>query len=403
MTKVVLLLALLLPLLVPALPSNLSPYDPTFRNGQPLLGGNKTWLDDHPAARLDPKYQHSLKEISLCFFGVPGVRRGKAGVAEKQASISRARAASKATQTASAAAEAARNHLRFIVEPVEQASGATVNIYAHAWMNAGAVEAGIGAALDRTYAERLMQTKYEPYRFEHHTLSMVASMRAVLDLASANSSASSSSLSSSSPSAITILVRHDCFFFRALDVASLSLSPRGVIYTATWCETALLPWCERLRRGRTSSQIYSLKECGWLTLTRFRGVHDYWFIAEAGVLKAFTASLQARIASSNDRPANDRAHFVMEEHATSLRLLDEPTRWQSHPNAISYIDFTLYRWRSYRLEWSSLGRRIAARGHLQNTSFNYGSAKDAVSSSAASAAGYCGLANVCFSKKKQKN
>ena len=176
-------------------------------------------------------------------------------------------------------------------------------------------------------------------------------------------------------------MRHDCFWFSTLELSSLPL-PAGVIYTATWCESSLLPWCERLRRSRsaqarrrnttttratttmttttessapTGETRPSKKEkekCGDYLVTRYRGVHDYFLIAQSATLAQFVASLLARRALHNNdnRLANDRAHFVFEEHAAAMGLVDKGL-WRAHPTALSYFTFALYRQRSYRLAW----------------------------------------------------
>ena len=118
----------------------LPPYLREFQAGQPLLRRNESWHQTHPAAVLVRRGSSEAPAIHLCMFGVPGVQRGKAGAAERNAEASRQRGTLKATQTSAAARASALNQMKYVVLPVEENLGVTVRIFVHAWTSDGAIQ-----------------------------------------------------------------------------------------------------------------------------------------------------------------------------------------------------------------------------------------------------------------------
>jgi len=130
-------------------------------------------------------------------------------------------------------------------------------------------------------------------------------------------------------------MRHDCLWWEDLEVARLNLSG-GAIVTASWCESIakhILP-----------------SQCGELIFTKYNGVHDYFLLGLKNSIDNFVDSLVYRIKLNGMKSSNERAHFAFEEHAEALGMKRQGL-WQSHPLAISYVHFTLYRWRLQRLEF----------------------------------------------------
>jgi len=93
----------------------------------------------------------------------------------------------------------------------------------------------------------------------------------------------------------------------------------------------------------------------------WRGVHDFWLLGRPVALGGFVESLWGRISRHGLRPANARAHFAFEEHATATGLAARGL-WMSHPAAVSFVDFTLHRWRAEQLEWRGDNEEAATEG-----------------------------------------
>lgn len=320
-------------------------YISDFKMGQPIYTNSTAeWLTHHiPANLTKPKPMHVVRVFKLCLFGVPGVRRGKAGSAERFSNKTRSPA--KITQNDIAAREAAENTLRFIVDPAERA-GVMVEVYVHAWLSAGSTSS-IALAIDSTFSWRLRRSLYEPYRKDksHHVLSMLESIRMVLQAASP--------LALDTPfTELVLLMRHDCYWFREVDIlGSLSFEPEGVLYTALWCESELLPWCQRIRRHhRNHGMGNATVACAPLVLTEYRGVTDYFMLGTFGHVATFFHDLFARVEANGNHVANERAHFVLEEHAEAMGLI-EMGLWQSLPNVITNVDVSLYRMRTFPLSY----------------------------------------------------
>lgn len=273
-----------------------------YGKGQPLLNRNESWLQGHPGARIVSK---TAKALSVCLFGVAGVSHSKAGTALRDNTTN--------TEAVFVVAESIK---KYIVFPAKR-DGAIVRVYAHSWASPGSA---IARAVDSAYRDLMVTSVHEQIIFRHHVVSMVASMRAVLSLvpfADAKHPA--------------ILMRHDCFWHHPLEVVHLDLAG-GAIVTASWCEA-------RLRRVDNS--------CGSNEFTRYRGVHDYFMIAESAAVAKFVDIMMSRIQLNGMKSCNERAHFALEEHAEACEL-KASSLWQSHPLAVSYVDFTLYRWRRSR-------------------------------------------------------
>lgn len=131
-------------------------------------------------------------------------------------------------------------------------------------------------------------------------------------------------------------MRHDCFWWKDLEIARLNLSG-GAIVTASWCESIakhVLP-----------------SQCAELMFTKYNGIHDYFLLGFKDSVENFVESLFFRIKINGMKSSNERAHFAFEEHAEAMGMKRKGL-WQSHPMAISYVHFTLYRWRLQRLEFS---------------------------------------------------
>lgn len=284
------------------------------------------WRRSHPPASLHPqKAAYEFVTLQLCLFGMPGVDSGYRAV----------NAVASAKFSAKAAHEAAMTHIMAIVQPAE-AKGHNVSVYLHGWLPAHRND--IKGALARAYGRRLLASAFdEPTRLRddveangynhsgpHNPFAMVRSMTAVLDLARRRPPSAQGAPS------LAMLMRHDAHWFRKVDLAELHPLPAGAIVTGTWCNRQPLN-----------------ESCAPLVLTRFNGVHDYFLIGHSTTLEWFVGSLAQRIRAQR-RASKFNGHFMFQEHAESL-CLPQRGLWLSHPGMISYMTYTLHRWRGFEL------------------------------------------------------
>lgn len=268
-------------------------------------------------------------------FGVPGVERGAASQAVRFNKT-----------TSEAAAAAAQSHVRNIIRPAEDA-GFQVRTFVHAWASA---DSPVARAIEVAYGPNLESSLFEEeLREKHHVASMVLSMSATLDLVDAHDN-NNKKRSRRSPGVI-VMMRHDCYWWHPLQLGGINqLSPLAVV-TASWCEC----------NARTAKPA----PCAMLDFTKFEGVHDYWLLGRKKGIESFVRSFASRIQANTKGMAmkslNERAHFALEEHALVTGLVKSKL-WLSHPLAISYVHFTLYRWRADRLDRRAVANESRSSG-----------------------------------------
>ena len=155
------------------------PYLVEFREGQPVLQNNESWLARHPSVPIASRAtqlpardgpEAPTRALFLCLFGIPGVHRGKARSVLKWP---------EKTVSAVAVAEAAASHLEHVILPAERL-GLGVRVFAHAW---GHESSAVARAVDGSYGGRLVASTHEPFAHPDPFISMVLSAKASLDLA----------------------------------------------------------------------------------------------------------------------------------------------------------------------------------------------------------------------------
>jgi hypothetical protein len=244
-------------------------------------------------------------------FGIPGVEAGKAG--------------SRAKQSSAAAAESATNHEQHVISMFlgNRSSLTNVHVAIHAWASP---LSEVARSLNASYRNHLFASKFDFDGPKDHIVGQVTSMAAVLSLLD-------TSPRHGAKQPIVVLMRHDVWFFAGLELRQLVLDNETIV-TGTWCSPVGV--------HNTSDH------CGPLKPTIYDGIHDYFFIGEIEALKRFIFNAQTRIARNG--VVNQRAHFELDMHAQRLGLKQRGL-WQSHPSAVSYMTYTLYRWRHDRLSF----------------------------------------------------
>lgn len=263
----------------------------------------------HPLAKISGSPHHASHETLLVgVFGIPGVVAGKAG--------------SRVKQSPAAAAEAAANHAQHVVSAFARHPQTRVHAAIHAWEDPLSEMARV---LNASYGNYLFASRFDSHGRKDHVLGQIDSMAAVLSLLDA-----APRREHTSP--LAVLMRHDTWWFDDLELRQLVLGNETIV-TGAWCAPP---------RDIHSSPDH----CGPLESSGLEGIHDFFFIGEIQALQRFVSSLQTRIARHGNE--NPRAHFEFDIHAQRLGLKQRGL-WQSHPSAISYVTYTLYRWRAVRL------------------------------------------------------
>jgi hypothetical protein len=151
------------------------------------------------------------KRLAVCMFGVAGVREGKAG---RQSGLSTL-----------AVYGAVESHITHVLEPAEARGAFSASVFAHSWAGPGSK---IAAAVDHAYGARwLVASSHEHMLTNERVASMLLSATASLRLARDHSAHAIHA-----PYDLTLLMRHDVYFFRHLPLTAVQ--PHAVTLTA-WC------------------------------------------------------------------------------------------------------------------------------------------------------------------------
>ena len=271
----------------------------------------------------------SSMSVVFCLFGVIGHSGSKAGSRQAYNHAS-----------ASKAYSVAQNHVANLLAPVLRAGG-SVGIFAHAWARP-AITSELNATLYAAYRSATeVHVHIEPMRVREHVRSMVLSMSAAL-LAAREAYASTSH--AKAPPTV-LLMRHDCVWMRAL---LLPVGPQlsGSILTGSWCDghstsvESLLTLGQRVCVNRTCPSGLCAPLVPYSDADR--GIIDYFLIGLAPTLEYFIGSLMHRMQRGEIIHGNNRAHYVLQQHALDLRL---PQRglWSAYAAAVSFVDFELAR------------------------------------------------------------
>jgi len=268
-------------------------------DAMPRYGSPDDWLAHHP-----PVGTGAPRQVALCLYGVMGVAYGKA------------RSADTSTE---AMLETASTHLDHIIKVAEH-SNIGVHVFSHGWV----------ADLDPRSTQAAVESSYAPWLKRHlqHPVGSMSNdsirshaitMKLSLELAH------NYSLANGVDYDLVLLMRHDTFWFADLDLMVDAHS----ITTATWCQ-----------RSITAFEF----PCVPLRYTEFRGVHDYWFLGNMTIMRQMFNFYAMCTDKQEAACLNRRAHFTIQQAAERIRL---PQRglFRSHPSAISYVHFTLYRWK----------------------------------------------------------
>ena len=224
-----------------------------------------------------------------------------------------------------------------IVRPAA-ASGVSVRLFLHAWDFGEGHTAVVDAAV-RVYGSHLIGSRHTKpeARFVGFS-SFIRSMWHVIDLAHRASGCSAGDDRFNQTS--TLLMRHDIFWFSEPRPHHLDLQ-QGEIVTGTWCVTQPLHFGPKDDQGRLLQRCAPLVFC-----ERVHSVHDYFLISQHAALWEYVTSLL----SSLKEGAASGGHVMLDEHASSSRMrLATRQLWRSHPGAVSYIDYTLYRWTAFEV------------------------------------------------------
>ena len=290
--------------------------------------GPNAWLRQHPAlpcsstdataegaaSRRRRRGAHSAVAIAL--YGIAGNTAGKAG--DMRVSVD-------------AALDAARSHKRYVIEPAARARD--VHVFAHFWVReTDQTDAAIVRALRSEYGGYLRNATAEKMVTREHVLSMVLSMTTALRLARSAAAAQASSY------ALLLLMRHDTYWHAELPLPPAECA-RDYVTVASWCISSppLLPGVRK--EGAA---------CGRLGFQSMDGIHDYWLLGSAHMLEWLLGSLEQRLRSGGTAAvhANGRAHFVLQAQLDRLGLTQRGLV-RSHPASLSYVHFTLWRWRAF--------------------------------------------------------
>ena len=316
----------------------------------PLLGAPDASLPSAspPAARevdLDVEAGRAAQpptlRLCVCLFGRLGNMRGKSRDGASSAEVLDVVVAS---------------HVRFLREAAIASFGGerrvVVDLVAHSWEGNNSLGAAIDEAYSRAGWALARKGRHEPLREELHAVaSYSASAAAALEEARAAAAHATRAYDAA------LLMRVDTLWRAPLDWRPIVAAARdGAVVTGTWCSSddgRLVPGsCAPLRcLHPLAPRPFSPKGEA--------GVHDFWFAGSALTLEWAFGSLLLRLGAaaragsamaSSPPPAEAiawdplTAHFVLHRHFSDLGL------WQrglvrAHPTAVSYVTYSLARWR----------------------------------------------------------